>query len=753
MDDPTEKNNNNTNLTVRPTLQTANSWPRLPEIALINSQNSRTVLSSEGSIRSTTPISHESDHPTINIESQPPTRESYFSSHTEHDDREKEKENEKPKHHDSDLYTDVKEKDMSDSQKLASNTLDDGSMNTLVEVVMDQAGARDRHVRFHDHVAESAALVQQMVNAQLGTPAFARRTSSIDSIPLAESIIDEEDIRSGRPAASGSVLASLMKLEAKRRQSIVRASHKKNAKSKRSSSSHVHNLSPRSSDVQFSDVQGKPRKRPPMVNRPKSWLSSATSSQHLVPTLEKRKKQTAPSCSRRNSADSTFTTASQFEPITLEDRIRITFEIANILQKQDFLKKLAKSLMLYGCPAHRLEYAMRQVSRTLGVDAEYVYMPNVMFLTFFDATTHTTETHFIRQTQTFEMHRLGEIYRLEKLVSHGEVSVDEALEFIDKVYQLPPIYPVWLNPFAYALAAFSGCILFFGGRWQEAGVAAALGMVFAVYEVFSGRILSFQPIWEITVCIIIGFVARALTRYGVCFTPIAFSAFIVMLPGYTMAVAIIELVSRQLISGVVRMVYAIIYSFLLGYGVSMGSELYLTVDTRDLQEQPEVCKRASIASTCLGNESPWFNFLMVPLFAVAFCVFIRAKIPRWLVMIPVAVVGYVINYALACWAHTPSQVMQVVPSFWLGLVGNLLTKFTGHMSFDAMLLGIFYLVPSSLGLKAALGLFGNTSEFGTQGAGFALAMIEGSIGITIGLFLATLIVFPKGTTHTPLMNF
>jgi uncharacterized membrane protein YjjP (DUF1212 family) len=173
-----------------------------------------------------------------------------------------------------------------------------------------------------------------------------------------------------------------------------------------------------------------------------------------------------------------LTTASQFEPITLEDRIRITFEIANILQKQEFLRKLCKSLMLYGCPAHRLEYAMRQVSRTLGVEAEYIYLPSVMLVTFIDSTTHTTETHFIRQSQTFEMHRLADIYRLEKLVAHGEVSVDEALEFIDKVYEQPAIYPLWLHPFVYALAAFSGCILFYGGRWQEAGVAAALGSKF-----------------------------------------------------------------------------------------------------------------------------------------------------------------------------------------------------------------------------------------------------------------------------------
>lgn len=79
-------------------------------------------------------------------------------------------------------------------------------------------------------------------------------------------------------------------------------------------------------------------------------------------------------------------------------------------------------------------------------------------------------------------------------------------------------------------------------------------------------------------------------------------------------------------------------------------------------------------------------------------------------------------------------------------------------------------------MKAALGFFGSATqggEFANQGAGFALSMIETSIGksliknslklkqiaydknigITVGLFVATLIVYPKGTQHTPLMNF
>ncbi len=77
---------------------------------------------------------------------------------------------------------------------------------------------------------------------------------------------------------------------------------------------------------------------------------------------------------------------------------------------------------------------------------------------------------------------VNRLTQLAKPLTYDQL-VDEALEFIDKVYDQPPIYPLWLHPFVYALAAFSGCVLFYGGRWQEAGVAAALGSKFFFFVV------------------------------------------------------------------------------------------------------------------------------------------------------------------------------------------------------------------------------------------------------------------------------
>ncbi|KAI9472003.1 MAG: hypothetical protein EXX96DRAFT_582557 [Benjaminiella poitrasii] len=656
---------------------------------------------------------------------------------------------------------------MGDELARQRSTKRSDSAGTLVEAALDQAEAQDRHSEFPRHIQEAGQLVQNLINTKFpsattaDTDSHQRRRSSRPEEP--DDIEMQSTYSPSLPAAGGGgVLASLMKLEAqqrrtastKRRQKSVKRKKKKKSGKKTSKPVSLYNFKLQSSST---DGLTAMTNRPNLAHRPTSWLSTITTTNHLVPNLPQRRQANSVNLSRRSSLDSLFTTASQFEPITLEDRIRITFEIANILQKHEFLLKLVKSLMLYGAPAHRLEYILREVSKTLGVEAEYVYIPNVMFLSFFDSSTHTTETHFVRSPQLFDMHKLGEIFRLEKLVAHGEVTVDEALEFIDKVAEEPQFYPVWLNPFAYALASFCGCVMFYGGQFKEGGLSAALAIFFATYELFSGRYMSFQPIWEITVCVFIGFVSRAVWRYGFCFTPVAFASFIIILPGYSMAVALIELVSRQLVCGAVRIVYAIIYSFLLGYGIEMGSEIFGLINPESIsaQGQASACVAAINSTTCVTIIPQAYYFMTVPLFAVAYCIYLRARLPRWPIMIAVASSGFVVNWALSCRANAPSQVLQVVPAFVVGLLGNLLTKITGKMSLDAVILGVFYLVPGSLGLKAALGFFGNSgsSEFANQGAGFALSMIETSIGITVGLFIATLLVYPKGSQHTPLMNF
>ncbi|OZJ02544.1 hypothetical protein BZG36_04498, partial [Bifiguratus adelaidae] len=324
--------------------------------------------------------------------------------------------------------------------------------------------------------------------------------------------------------AVGGVLSQLMKLEASRQQQEARRTARKleRAHKKQSRKSgefrrsrpvsevlSIANIklskpsSGRSSpDIPHDDKT--PPKRPDFIHR-SSFLSNVTQKDHMVPRLAKEKRHsrspTPNSVSRRSSTDSLYTTDSGTEPISFEDRMRITFELASILQRHSFLCKLAEALIIYGCPSHRLESAMKQVSNALRVDAGYVYLPNCMFISFFDVETHTTETHFLRVYQGYDMHRLSEIYRLEKLVTHGEVTVEDALSYMTRIKEAPDYYPRWLTMSMYIIASFSSAFMFFGGSWPEMGLAGALGFWLSCWELVANRYASLGPIFEITMSI------------------------------------------------------------------------------------------------------------------------------------------------------------------------------------------------------------------------------------------------------------
>lgn len=139
-----------------------------------------------------------------------------------------------------------------------------GSADTLVEAALDHADAQDRHVRFQDHVLESAALVERMLNRRGTTTSTVnddnqsarnRRFAS-----MSNNVLDEEELEGGdtmstgggggllglipgkgdetlekfstkspppESGAGGSVLSRLMVLEAQRRRSEEAKDHKK----------------------------------------------------------------------------------------------------------------------------------------------------------------------------------------------------------------------------------------------------------------------------------------------------------------------------------------------------------------------------------------------------------------------------------------------------------------------------------------------------------------------------------------------
>lgn len=67
----------------------------------------------------------------------------------------------------------------------------------------------------------------------------------------------------------------------------------------------------------------------------------------------------------------------------------------------------------------------------------------------------------------------------------------------------------------------------------------------------------------------------------------------------------LELQSKSIVAGSVRMVYAVIYSLFLGFGITIGTAIYGIIDVN-----------ASSSTTCQAQIPEYYRFLFVPAFTL-----------------------------------------------------------------------------------------------------------------------------------------
>lgn len=149
-------------------------------------------------------------------------------------------------------------------------------------------------------------------------------------------------------------------------------------------------------------------------------------------------------------------------------RLSITKHVADILQRHNFLLKLAKALMTYGSPSHRLESQLSATAQVLEVDAQFVHLPTVVIASFGDTDTHTSETHFVKAGGGLDLGKLHHVHQIYRQVVHDEASVQEGSAALSRLLKSPPIYKLWQRMLFAAICAGTIAPIGFGGSFVDA---------------------------------------------------------------------------------------------------------------------------------------------------------------------------------------------------------------------------------------------------------------------------------------------
>ncbi|ODV91483.1 hypothetical protein CANCADRAFT_16881, partial [Tortispora caseinolytica NRRL Y-17796] len=445
-------------------------------------------------------------------------------------------------------------------------------------------------------------------------------------------------------------------------------------------------------------------------------------------------------------------------------RRRITVHIAELLNRQQFIIKMCKALMQFGAPTHRLEEYLVKTARVLEVDAQFLYMPGCMIISFGDMSTHTSEMRLVRCAETLDLGKLLDAHGVYKHVVRDQISVDEASEKLDELLTSKDLYNQYICVLIYAIASAVVSPLF-GAYWLDMPIAFILGLVVGTLRhIVAPRHSSYRHVFEVSSAIISSFLGRAFGTINssdqrvplFCFSSITQGSLALILPGYIILAGALELQTKNLVSGSVRMFYAIIYTMFLTFGITIGSIVFGWMDSN-----------ATSNTTCARSINVWYKFLFAPLFAVCLSIINQAKFRQLLIILPVTMGGYAVYFLFNYYFSNASMVASALSAFTIGLLGNLYNRVTRGLAIAVMLPAIFVIVPSGLASQGSL-VYGvlvadstrtrtlisavPTSTSSTTASSSATSllgsanggMVEIAIAITVGLFVASLVVYPFG---------
>lgn len=585
---------------------------------------------------------------------------------------------------------------------------------------------------------------------------------------------DELAINSGLRYRSGGggVLSQLMKLKGQDMQAQEgkksRTSSQSSAESKASSASSAS----ASSSSSGSGPAGKRAKPAKWYKKPPN-----TSTSTLIGVPGSMSGASTPVSSEVMSAAEKRQGKQSNRQVKLEDEIRVTVHIAEIICRQRYIMQLCRALMAFGAPTHRLEEYMQMTAKVLEVDAQFLYLPSCMIMAFDDPSTRTTEFKLVRVAQGVDLARLSDSHLIYKNVIHDVIGIEEAVQELEEVIKSNPRYPKWLVVLVYGLATATVGPFAFNARPIDMPIIFLNGLcVGAMQHLAAPRSVLYSNVFEVTSTVVTSFLARAFgsipimingkREYLFCFSAISQSSIALILPGFLVLCSSLELQSHQIIAGSIRMVYAIIFSLFLGYGITVGITVYGLIDPNAVSDI--TCPQHGAFKNPYVQRFP-FVFVMT----IWLLIINQGKWKQLPPMSFIAMCGYITNYFSTLRLGSNSQVANTVGAFCIGILGNLYSRLWHGHAATAILPGIFILVPSGLaatgslisGVQSANEIRQNVSSHSQPNSGpgaglsgssvFSLGfgMIQVAIGITIGLFIAALLVYPYGKRRSGLFSF
>ncbi|KAJ3218290.1 hypothetical protein HK099_005119 [Clydaea vesicula] len=452
-------------------------------------------------------------------------------------------------------------------------------------------------------------------------------------------------------------------------------------------------------------------------------------------------------------------------------QITIDNNECDLMEKKNFMIQVTKALSKNGCPAHKIEFHLREIGSTLKLKSDYFILPAVIFINFGDENISSTSTHLVKISFGFNLSRLSAINNLCKKVGEGLISVKDSFVILKKIENSKYFFnkdglrflqtdeeakknvthSTWTkflvlssNFFGsrtsalitYPLTSMTLCIMGFGGSWFEGFLSLFTGLVVAILTLLSIYVPQLGNIMEFASSFLIALLTRICQYYlipeGYCINnlTVELAGLVILLPGLPLTFAITDISSKGMISGTVKLFHSLMTALLLGFGMQMGNSiLFLAVN--------------QFGDSCVATPpSQYWYFLLFPVLSFCVSCILQAPLKAFPSMMISSAAGFGITVKLGTLlpstvASANVQLPTILASFVVGIISNLYAKYSNDLAFSPLIAGIFFLVPGGVGVRSMLGFFSGDS---LQATGFVFQMLVIGLAISVGLFASSIII-------------
>jgi uncharacterized membrane protein YjjP (DUF1212 family) len=393
--------------------------------------------------------------------------------------------------------------------------------------------------------------------------------------------------------------------------------------------------------------------------------------------------------------------------------------------KAVFLTQLARELHRAGVASDQLERTITATANVLGLQVEIFALPTNITIAI--GPRYAQQIVMLRlQPGRVNLRKLAFLNDLFDEMQSGHIDIQTAIRQLREIDAFCPPPPALRSIFALTSVAIGVAVLL-GGGVNELIVAALIGGTTGVLNFFTNRNAVMERLFLVIAAFAGTLIVAAFTHF---IAPVNLyisivAGVVVLLPGYSLTLALNELANEDLIAGTARLGRVFMNLLELGCGAFLGFAVVGSIfsHTADIRPHPV-------------GELYWLAAIV--LLSVGLSIDLDARLRDFVWVFLASIVALTTSYFFGrvSGAH---QVTPFIAALVCGLVANLGARYLRVPQPVLLVPAVHVLVPGALSYQSVLWVV-STKNY-TDAATLAINAVVAAILIVAGLLLSQLI-FP-----------